>query len=251
MIDDDEFSANLFKQLLELWVNPELGRRKAAGLLDDSFRLYAAQVVMHVERPNEVRINQEVRALMRARATRGISKGEWVTSRDFSEIIDLALPDDEPDSAHITAILHNGKWFIKFDFRYNSGRIRHTAAAAREFLDSAKSALEKGHLHSSVDCLFSAVELLGKAFLLALPDDMVVKSKTHSFIASRLNFGSKHGIHYGRYAGLVNRLSELRPAARYLKHPLELTQNEMEEMIATAESMFAEVSAQVRRTVLT
>jgi hypothetical protein len=200
---------------------------------------------MSVDSPVSVRLNQEVSGVVWAEVVGPKAAGELVMYSDCRKIVDFELPEEEANSAYITAILHSDRWFLKFDFSYNSARIEQTLAAAREFLDIATQASISGKLRPAVDCLFSATELMGRAFLLALPDEEVVRSKSHSFVSSRLNLGARDGVHYGRYAKLINTLSDLRPGARYLRSPFSLGLESLQEMIVTAEAMYAEIGCRL------
>ena len=46
-----EFNDNFFKNISELYIDPEKERRKQAGTLPDDFALYAVQVIMNHDGP--------------------------------------------------------------------------------------------------------------------------------------------------------------------------------------------------------
>jgi hypothetical protein len=64
---DEEFSQNLMQQVHELWINPEIERRREAGRLPDDFALTSVQVIMNLDADApEVRFNEEVKVLAEA-----------------------------------------------------------------------------------------------------------------------------------------------------------------------------------------
>jgi hypothetical protein len=141
---DEAFAKNLMQDALDLWINPEIERRRESGTLPDDFAVRRAQVIMNIDaHAPEVRFNEEIKALARARAARAIDAGEEVTEVDLEGIEDIVLTDQDPNAGHLTMMLFKGHWIIAFDFRYNAGRVACTVGAAREFLDSAAPALER------------------------------------------------------------------------------------------------------------
>ena len=236
---DEEFGRNLMEQVLELWVNPEVERRREAGNLPDDFVLTAVQVIMNLDADApEVRFNEEVKAVAQGRATRAIEEGEDVTEADLEGIEDIMLTDQDPNAGHLTMMFFKGHWLIAFDFRYNATRVAGTLGAAREFLDAATYALEQQHMRSFADNLFSASELMAKGILLMNPDEDLLRSKRHNFISSRFNLSGKWGHTDPRYVKLLNRLQNLRGSARYLDKDFSLSLEEAGDMLSTAEEMF-------------
>jgi hypothetical protein len=78
---DEEFIQNLMQQVHELWINPEIERRRGAGRLPDDFAISKAQVIMNVDADSlEVRFNEEVIVLAEAEWTREVEDGENVTA---------------------------------------------------------------------------------------------------------------------------------------------------------------------------
>jgi hypothetical protein len=59
------------QQVLELWINPEIERRREAGRLPDDFSLTRAQVIMNLDaNAPEVRFNKEIKAVVAIRLAR-------------------------------------------------------------------------------------------------------------------------------------------------------------------------------------
>ena len=185
---EEDLDQNLLQQALDLWINPEIERRREAGHLPDEFVLSRAQILTNVDADvPEVRFNEEIKAIAHFRAARAIDEGELITKSDVSDIVDIELTDQDPNAGHITMISFKGRWFLAFDFRYNAARVASIIDAAREFLDLAAYTLEQNHTRAFVDNLFSTTELLAKGQLLMYPDESLLKSKTHTVVKSKFN----------------------------------------------------------------
>src|SRR5438045_4182312 len=123
---DAEFWANVIRNSLELWIEPEINRRLAEGRIDASWRMFSAQVVMNVGMPIQVRLNGEVAAVFAGRlkdpTAAGI--GKVISLDDFEAVDDVRLTTADDNAAHITLLVRGDHWFVSFDFRYNRGMIR-------------------------------------------------------------------------------------------------------------------------------
>src|ERR1041385_5443813 len=195
-------SKNLVEQALELWITPEIDRRKADGRITGEFALLAAQVIMNVDSSPEVRLNGEVKAALRLKANQPIEPGGEIRLGENIEIEDVNLTDFDPNAGHVTMLLHGNTWLLRFDFRYNARRVEETLRLAREFLDAAKFGLEKNNLNAFVDALFSATELVAKAQLLMMPDPSLLRLTSHGPIHSKYNWWGKLGNAEQRYVQL-------------------------------------------------
>ncbi len=123
------------------------------------------------------------------------------------------------------------------DFRPNARNAAEHGEVAREFLDSAAASLQRGDLHPFVENLFAATELMAKAYLLTVPASGSGSARSHSAVHRPFNLERKEGRVHDPFAALLNRLAELRPAARYLKKDLGLDPAEAATMLATAAEM--------------
>jgi uncharacterized protein (UPF0332 family) len=236
---DKEVSERAFKQFLDLWILPEVERRRRAKLIPKNFVLNRAQVLMFADgRGNIVRLNEEVRAVVQAKATRAIRRGESVFENDISDIVGLELTDqDDPNAGHFTAILLRGVWVIVWDFRYNKGMARERANAAKEFLEVAKICFEKKLLRACVDNLFSAIELLASAQLLMIPDLKYTKKQTHNYTQTKYNAFVSVGNYKVDYKTALNKLSSLRDKARYLEQSFAINPEELGKYLEIAIDM--------------
>lgn len=247
-IEDSKAGDALMRQALDLWIMPEIERRRSATQLAERFTLRAAQVVMNIDGGvPRVRLNEEVQIVLKVRfgpLPEAKQAGEMIVLDENTAIEDMELTDTDPNAGHVTMLAQGGRWHIKFDFRYNSERCRDTLQIAREFLDAAASALKKGNLSAFVDNLFSATELMAKAELLMLPDKAVLHCHSHGVISPRYNWWGKLGNTDHQYVKLLNRLSSLRKLARYgPMSRLNLRPDEPASMLKTARKMMRRVSS--------
>jgi hypothetical protein len=210
-----EAAQQALSQLVELFVRPEIERRRTAGHPDEPVRAF--QVVFEDNGAHQIRLNTEVRAVARAIATRAVAKGEPLTAEDISDVQQVELTDADPNAAHFTALLIGDGWTLAFDARYNAGRISEHLAAAEN--------------------AFGASELLATAALLPIPDATTRTSKRHGTVAARHNQFAKAGGTETRFARLRNELERLRDSARYLRRELELDEARATEMLATLKEM--------------
>jgi hypothetical protein len=91
-------SDRTLQHVFELWLTPEVERRRSTGQLPPNFQVWRAQIVFEVDAPVRVRLNDEVRSVMTARATRAITKGEAIGINDFSEVVSIELTDSDPNA---------------------------------------------------------------------------------------------------------------------------------------------------------
>lgn len=240
-----ESNVRFVEQFFELWINPEIERRHKEGRLPEDFVLFAAQVIMNFDSPTEVRLNKEVKAVVRGESSRPTTKGEMVSIDDMLEDIKtIELTQHDPNAGHLTMLLHRGQWFIAFDFRYNAKLVLEHLKTAQQYLDSAAASITRGHLRVFVDNLFSAVELTAKGALL-MHNKTVFSSHKHGVIHSRFNQWGRLGNIDSRYTRLLNRLSSLRPGLRYVQKDVTLTTEEAESMLEIAKDMIADLGKRV------
>jgi HEPN domain-containing protein len=240
-----ELGRQVFEQTWQFWVGPEIERRRSAGLLPPDFELYRAQVIFAMgNEPPEVRLNDEVRGVVTAVAARAIEKGELVTTADIASVTEVVRSEDDADSGHITMLLTNGGWTIAFDFRRNASHMERHAGRAAAFAKTAERALADGDLAVFVETLFAAVELIAKGLLLWMPDEALLKSKTHGTVRAKFNQQRALGNVDPQFADILNRLGDLRGSARYVRGQLRLTPAEGAGMIDVARAMLAALRAE-------
>jgi len=180
---DEEIGQKIFQQTLDIWIIPEIERRKKRGVVDDKFVVSKAQIIFSLDKGfNEVRLNEEVKAIIEGKATRDIKKGETIYEKDLENIENIKLSDEDFNCAHITLLLFKGKWIISFDFRYNKEIIREHIEASKEFYESAIENLNKERLRPFYEDAFGAAELSAKGILLSLPDEKILHGRNHKNI---------------------------------------------------------------------
>jgi len=235
---DAEGSKRFLDQVLSIWIKPEVELRKSAGTLSKSFALSRAQVIMYPDGKHVVRLNEEVKASAKVKATRNIDPGEVyeISSIDDIQEVDLS-PDDSPDASHVTLFVQGNIARIFFDFRRNRGLAKERYEAAMQFLDVAEYCANKMLLRPFIDCLFSAAELLASSQIFLFAEPKYVKKSSHGQTHSKYNLHSKWGIGNKTYTTTFNKLSSIRTSARYLKRPINLSESDAREYLKTVQEM--------------
>lgn len=214
---DEEIGKKVFQQVIDLWVNPEIERRRKLGKIKDGFILSKIQVVFSLERGfNKIRFNDEVKAMAEAKAKRDIKKGQIVTEENVEEIKNIKLTDDDKNCAHITLLKFRGKWIIAFDARYHQKLRKEYLEASKEFYETAIDSLEKKRLRAFYDNAFSSAELCVISILLGwLKKDIIDNKKHHQRYEVFKNFTSL-GNGKAVYSDTLKELNGIRKSARYL-----------------------------------
>jgi len=225
---------------MELFILPEITRRKNSGILPDNFVLSQAQVLLLGDgTPAKVRLNEEAEIVAEAKLKEGIAKqpGDPILPDEIETLGGLRLPDDkEPDFAHISFVNYRGRWLMSFDFRYNKRLARKHLDAARQFYDSARYSYKKGLLSPFIDNLFNCVELLAKAELL-LMQNYLKKKTSHDDIKIKYTRFVDIGNAKPDFKATLNKLSGRRIPARYLKGNFRVSEQEAEKYLAVAKDM--------------
>ncbi len=243
---DQGLSGSILQQMIDIWVRPEIARRRAAGALHDGFVLTAAQLICSADgAPNVVRLNGEVQALAFMRLKPGVTKkeGEDLFVHESDGIAEIKLPETEdPNCGHATLVRFGDGWHVSFDFRYNRGRAVALLSRARQFLVAATLASEAEAWSVLAYNLFTAMELAAKAELLVMADMDVLRSKKHGLIHARLNHSAKLGNVDLAHASTFNELAQFRQAAAYSFEPFELPPTQASALLASV-TEFIEVVA--------
>lgn len=177
----DRVYQTLLNQFLDLFILPELRRRKEAGKLTEPFTLRGAQIIFFADgRKPEIRINSEIKAITSVKLRAGISKekGDPIRENEVEGLDKIRLTDEEdPDCGHATLVRIGNTWIIAFDFRYNKGLARKHIDTAKQFYDSAEFSFTRKNWASCLDNLLGAAELTAKAELLLIPDPKFRKKR--------------------------------------------------------------------------
>jgi len=212
-------NTKIINQMMEIWINPEIERRKKDGELDESFILWKAQIIFYPDgKKRKIRLNDEVKARVKAKLKSDITKniGDKISFDEIENILNIKLTDeDDPDCGHITFIRNNNKCYLVFDARYNKGLSKTHISNAIQFYESAEFSLKSKNMSAFVDNLFSATELLAKSILLHIPDKQFREKASHKSIKQRFNWYANLGNIELNYCELLNKLSSFRNSARY------------------------------------
>lgn len=237
----EEIGQRIFQQVMDIWVKPEIERRKKIGKMGENFEITKVQIIFSLNKKNRVRLNEQVKAIVKCKANKQINKGETVYEKDLDKIENIKLTDDDVNCAHITLLLFRNNWIISFDARYNKEIIKEHIKASKEFYESAKENSEKGRLRPFFENAFASSELSAKSVLLALPNKKILTGRNHK---DRLD-GFRNWADLGNvkieFSETLSKLSGLRDSARYLfsddykRENPQLILNTLEEMIKFAE----------------
>jgi HEPN domain-containing protein len=216
---EEETGQRVFQQTMDLWINPEIKRRKDTGSLSPDFMMRSAQIIFPVNRPLTVRLNGEVKAILSSKAKRNIQKDEVVYEADIDSIEEVSLTEEDKDCGHITIILFKSRWVIAFDFNYIEKlplrkRILEHVEVAKEFLDSARDNLRSNRLNPFYEECFAVAELSTKAILINFVDEQNLrhhKSKQRE-IRNLANLGKIKM----EFSDILKELYDLRESTRYV-----------------------------------
>lgn len=239
MDNTQEFSDNLVENFRGLFFTPEIEKRKKENTIDSDFELTAGQVIFF---PNGaqplVRLNSEVSANAKL-------KNIETENGEKREIIDkITLNEKEFENCgHATFIFTNGKLIhCSFDFHRNKSIVKNHLDSAKEFYKTAKYASEENLLNAFIDNAFSSMELLAKSELLLEPMSGLENKANHKRIKSEYNKQANTILDESEKnkRTVLNKLSELRNKARYLKGDGNLT-FEKEEILQTIENIIKRI----------
>lgn len=173
----------LFHQALDLWVNPELSRRREAGILDADFSFEAAQMLFDLDGTTTIRLNDEVNGALQVILDRDVDEGEPVLASELTEVRGLLRDDPDSEVAIVTIMYREYKnqrlFTIISDWRYNLGLANATFENGLEYLSAAQLADKDALRRPFVECLLMAMELFFKAEMLVTPDSRFVAKTYH------------------------------------------------------------------------
>lgn len=216
---DEEAKNRLFQQVMDLWVLPEIEKRKKYGTIKDNFLLRRFQIVFSHDRPfPKARLNEEIKAVAIAKINRDVKAGEALYERDIDNVEDIKLTEDDPNSGHITFLLFKGSWYISFDFRYNRTRVKDRLNAAKEFLESSRVNFDASRFRPFFEASFACAELLTESLLIQF-----IRFDTlgdHKKRLENLSKWAELGNVKKEYPVLLKKLWRLRDSARYMSSTL-------------------------------
>ncbi len=217
---DDETKQRVFQQVMDIFVNPEIERRIKRRTIKEGIPITRIQIVFNLDKgKNDIRLNEEVKAIIHGKATRDIQKGELVYESDIGEIGGVELTDEDVNCGHITLLLFKNNWIISFDARYNKEKIKEHIEASKEFYETAIDSLEKNRLRAFYENAFATAELSAKSILLILPDKDILNDKSfriHGKIEKKLTSWANLGNIKPEFSTILSKLKSLRDSARYV-----------------------------------
>lgn len=238
---DEKGAKNLFDNIMNLWVLPEIERRRKNDQISGQYILSKAQVVFNPKSESiVVRLNEEVKASATAKIKKGVSKrkGEPVYEGEIEEIQDIKLTEeDDPDSGHVTMMQFRGNWIIHFNFRYYKSRLQYFLRAAEEFLLSARTNKKENLTRPFIDNIFSAIEMMAVCQLYNRAGNKFQKKRSHRLVQRKYNDVTRLGNFKPEYKEVLNKLAGLRDGARYIKRDFKLSDKDAEEYLSVAEDM--------------
>ena len=227
---NEEAAQRILEQAFELWIDPEVQRRRELGVLPEQFELIAAQQLQWPDGRVTVRLNDEVQGKGMLRAPREVQAGEVLYRSDLDHLEAFDLHDDELDCGHWTVLRGEKGWFIGFNFLSHRARCADLLSKARQFLLAAREAFARAQAPVVVDTLFSACELVSKAELVA-SRQIKMDSSGHGSISSKINLWRKHGNVDAAFVDLFNSMGRLRSRYRYdaqVSDPMPISDDDLE-----------------------
>jgi uncharacterized protein (UPF0332 family) len=199
----------VFRQAIDMFVIPEIDRRKKIGKIPQNFILEKAQIIFSLRSGrNYVRLNNEVKAI--------IKRGDAVYEKDVDQIESVNLREKDSDYGHITLLLFRGSWIVAFDFRYNKKISQEHIKASTEFYESAKENLVEKRLRPFFENAFASAELSAKSILLSIPNKEILEGKNHRDRISTFKKWADLGNVKIEFSTTLSKLNSLRDSARYL-----------------------------------
>lgn len=241
---NDDFSNNVFTNMMNLFFNPEITKRKAENSIDDSFELLAAQAIIFPdERQTIINLNSEVSAIVKLKKVANKDNDGFKASTEQIEYV--KLKDEEfLNCGHVTIILFNDGYHISFDFQYNKQISREHLKAAEQFIETSKFALDNKYITSFIDNSYSAIELLAKTNLLLEANSKVAGKTIHKTIHSTFNlrFKNSHTAFEIQRRKTLNDLTVARKNARYLEGKIYFEEEKLTEIYHTISHLFNDLS---------
>lgn len=214
--DDDGFSERVLDSFVEIFWEPEIQRR---GGVEVTGPVYAALAVMVPGEPVEVRFNDEVMVVAKAKPDSPTAPGDPVTADNLDDGDDFEPVDVDPNAGWVMwLVLPNGHQYARFDFSRNRARSLRLLELARSYMAAAQGALETLSLGPALENAMAAAEL-------------AITAQSYTFTTEAPASGGGRNSHSSRkhwtkvQAGLGNttpdahhtlvELGKVRPAARY------------------------------------
>ncbi len=213
---DEATSQKVFQNVMNLFIIPEIEKRKKEGKINESFILRSGQIVLSRDNGNSVRLNEEVKAIAKSIAAKPIKKNDLVFEEDIKNIEEVKLTEEDKNCAHITLLRFRDKWLIFTDFRYDKEDSNEHISASKEFYESALENLKNKRLRPFYENAFASAELSTKASLMLFIDKKNLNN--HSNRTKHLEKWADLGNIPKSFSDILKKLAtNLRYSARYLE----------------------------------
>ncbi len=211
---DEKIGQRVFQQVMDIWIIPEIKIRKELGKITDNFILTKVQIVFSLYNGNIIRLNDEVKAIVKVKINKSVKKAEAVYEGDVDNMEKIELTDDDANCGHITLLLFRNNWLIAFDFRYDKQKSREFIEASKEFYQSAIDNFKKNRLRPLYENSFASAELSTTAILMLFINKKYLDN--HNNKIKRLQDWANLGNVNPDFSNALTKLSKLRYSARYL-----------------------------------
>jgi hypothetical protein len=107
---DEQGRDNLMRQVHEMWVAPEVERRRGAGLLPDDFKIYTCLIKPPRDKPPIVEFNSEIHWAARPKMAEGteLVEGATVYLHEIAGIESVEPPEVDGERVAFVFIYHTG-----------------------------------------------------------------------------------------------------------------------------------------------
>jgi hypothetical protein len=224
---------DLFADVGERFIKPEVARRRADGRFGADERVYGYQVLLSLGEPPVVRLNDEVRGAVLAQVGRDMQVGDEAYLEDIERIAGFEPAPEDQGRPYIAAFAHRTGWVMCYDLSRRHPLADDHLALGCDFAASAHEAQAAGRLGVALDCAYSAAELLAKAELLSCSPtiEAALGARKHAGVSTPYSLWARLGNTPARFPALVHRFAELRPAARYLNSELAADAEQVAELL--------------------
>lgn len=243
---DDELARRFFEQVFDLWINPEIERRRAAGQPAPD-PLIVVFITFPVGAPPKVEFNDECNAKVHLKVRPGttVAEGQGIPYKD---VVGIGRAEPVDENAGYVFMMHliDNSWASAFDFRRGKQDARGLLLKAVQFHRSAEHGLAQvpALAAAAADQLFSAAELAAHAYLATGSGNT---SRNHKGVHSDFNINAKLGNVPSEHTKAYNKLFRARPDARYDPHAVPLTVSELVELLDTVAEMIESAYAGARK----
>jgi len=217
----------LFQKLWHDHVVAEV-RRRALGAPPSDY-VTQAQIGHRDDGSVTVRLNGESKASFAFRYQGPSTTADAIRRLDPQWIDDVSVvnvSDDDPIAAHEVLIRGRQGWWLAYDFRSQRQQIARHRASAREFLYTARAAIEAGFLRAFAPALYDAAEQVTCATLLLTPHPDILKLRKHQDTVTQFSRWTVLGNADPAFLRVIKQFERLRNPARFSPQNFKLTEEE-------------------------